>query len=198
MVGSLILIIIGFVVLLLGFLLVIAIFLAASQHNESDGKVSTSLEVRQFGPGSINAFTWYFEGQSQVNVSSIMDICNWLRACQYTHDQKLFMKHDFWQHPLTFEQIRMGDCEDHALWAWRKLVELGLKTEFVVGDTKQERHAWVVFTWKDGKEYLFETTTKQGQMIHPLMTTNTHYYPELSIDHNLKTYRYKKASLLFN
>src|SRR5690348_3236184 len=44
--------------------------------------------------------------------------------CEYVRDP--VHERDFWQHPKTFEQLRKGDCEDHALWAWRKLTELGI------------------------------------------------------------------------
>src|SRR5205085_1473130 len=68
-------------------------------------------------------FAWYFEGQSAVTVGSVDDVCEWLLECEYVHDPELFHEPDFWQHPRTFERLRKGDCEDHALWAWRKLVE---------------------------------------------------------------------------
>jgi hypothetical protein len=78
-----------------------------------------------FGNGSRHDFAWYFQGDSSVHVSSIDDVQDWLLGCEYVSDPELFNEPDFWQHPRTFEQLRRGDCEDHALWAWRKLVELG-------------------------------------------------------------------------
>ena len=84
-----------------------------------------TVKARAFGRGSIHPFPWYFEGGSAVEVKSLEDICAWLMECQYVADPDLFNESDFWQHPRTFERLRQGDCEDHALWAWRKLVELG-------------------------------------------------------------------------
>ena len=79
-----------------------------------------------FAKGSLNKFRWYLEGNSQVVVSSLEDVCHWLKTCQYAQDEVLFNQSDHWQHPSQFEQTRQGDCEDHALWAWRKLGELGI------------------------------------------------------------------------
>jgi hypothetical protein len=45
----------------------------------------------------------------------------------------LFGEADFWQHPSTFERLRTGDCEDFAVWAWRKLIELGYDVDLVAG-----------------------------------------------------------------
>jgi hypothetical protein len=81
----------------------------------------TSLFVtpRIFGPGSFRMFRWYFEGESVVVVRSLGEVCEWLAQCQYHPDEDLFNEPDFWQHPRTFEHLRKGECEDHALWAWR-------------------------------------------------------------------------------
>ncbi len=185
--------------ILLGFMLFsgIIVGLYLSKLIVSKNRNPVSLRPQHFGPGSTQSFNWYFEGQSQTGTLSINEICYWLQSCDYVRDQALFMKRDFWQHPLTFEQIKKGDCEDHALWTWRKLIELGLKAEFIVGDTETERHAWIVFEWSDGKRYLFETTTKQGQMIHTMASTKGIYKPEFSVDENLNTYCYRQNSFLF-
>jgi len=66
-------------------------------------------------------------GQSTVCVNDIAAICEWLADCEYVRDP--VHERDFWQHPKTFEQLRKGDCEDHALWAWRKLTELGIPAD---------------------------------------------------------------------
>ena len=68
-----------------------------------------------------------------VPVQSIDDIVAWLQSCEYVTDLDLFHERDFWQHPGTFERLRRGDCEDFALWAWRKLAEVGIDAEFCVG-----------------------------------------------------------------
>ncbi|MCB0212129.1 MAG: transglutaminase domain-containing protein [Anaerolineae bacterium] len=183
-----------FVILLIGLIqimsLVILLILDIRQSRQEEQVEIKLIPIQAFGKGAQNDFSWYFEGQSRVAVSSIDEICAWLRACEYVHDQVLFMKHDFWQHPLTFEQIRKGDCEDHALWAWRKMKELGIPALFVVGEVQTAGyHAWVVFVYQ-GRHYVLETTTKSGTMVYPLRRAKPYYHAELGIDHTLKVYRY--------
>lgn len=184
----------GFLTLCIGLTLVVGcvvfLFLDVRQPRRTTPAKAIDLPAQTFGSGSRKDFGWYFEGQSQVTVSSIDEICAWLRECEYIHDQVLFMQQDFWQHPITFEQIRRGDCEDHALWAWRKMKELGISAEFIVGEVQDVGyHAWVVFKHQDHR-YLLESTQKSGKMIYPLRRTKQIYRPDVGIDHGLKTYRY--------
>ncbi len=113
----------------------------------------------------------------------------WLAECQYLGDEKLFNEIDFWQHPRTFEHLRKGDCEDHALWAWRKLIELGHRAEFFVGQwlavdgDLHSRQAWVVFE-HDGERLLFGAINKEpASMIRPLRDVRDDYSPHFSVDH---------------
>ena len=117
-------------------------------------------------------------------------------------DDQLFNEIDFWQHPRTFEHLRKGDCEDHALWAWRKLVELGHRAEFFVGQwlagggATHSRHAWVVFEC-NGEHVLLEATSKdQASMIRPLRDARAEYSPHFSVDH-LFTMRSHGGYLLY-
>ena len=145
--------------------------------------------VLQYGPGCIHEFKWYMEGESRVKVTSVNDVCRWLRRCKYVSDVELFNQDDFWQHPLTFEQIRKGDCEDHALWAWRKLLELGLPAEFMVGrwlvNGESQFHAWVVFRERK-QDYLLETVARTREtMLRPLSQAKPQYIPHLSVTGDL-------------
>lgn len=160
----------------------------------------TLVPFRRFGNGSQNDFRWYFERESQIQPGTIDEICRWLKQCRYVSDEEQFNARDHWLHPVEFETTRQGDCEDHALWAWRKLVELGIPAEFVVGQAKWtddhplESHAWVTYT-QDGRAYLLEATGKT-EMIYPLETTASRYHPWYSIDQDFQTYqhnRYVKA-----
>ena len=96
-------------------------------------RVPMRVPASVFGPGSRQPFAEYFEGESCVHVRSIDDIVAFLQTCEYVTDIELFHKLDFWQHPAAFEKLRRGDCEDFALWAWRKLAELGIDADFCVG-----------------------------------------------------------------
>lgn len=62
-------------------------------------------------------------------------------------------------HPTDFEQKRAGDCEDHALWAWRVLHELGHDVRLMLGQQGREGHAWVQL-YDEASSRIMETTAK--------------------------------------
>jgi hypothetical protein len=147
-----------------------------------------------FGPGSRRAFAAYFEGASGVPVRSIDDIVAWLQTCEYVTDLELFHQRDVWQHPGSFEDLRRGDCEDFALWAWRKLAEIGIDAEFFVGrvicDDRtgiDRQHAWVVYHI-DGTAFLFEPAAASPTgMIRPLVEAMDAYVPHFAVNHRFET-----------
>jgi hypothetical protein len=96
-------------------------------------RVPMDVPATAFGPGSRWQFSRYFEGTSCVPARSVDDIVAWLRACEYVSDVEQFHEPDLWQQPCDFERRQRGDCEDFALWAWRKLIEIGIEAEFYVG-----------------------------------------------------------------
>jgi hypothetical protein len=122
-----------------------------------------------------------------VAVNTIQDITEWLAGCQYIRDIELFHESDYWQHPTTFEQLRRGDCEDHALWAWRKLVELGLTAHLYVGQCdpikdESRHHAWVVFE-DQGTSYLLEPVNKPpSTQVRLLEEVRSEYRPHYAVD----------------
>jgi hypothetical protein len=150
-----------------------------------------------FGPGSRRQFAEYFEGESSVPVRSIDDIVAWLQTCEYASDPELFGQRDFWQHPSAFERMRRGDCEDFALWAWRKLAEVGVDAEFCVGrvicgDPPQvdRQHAWVVYR-VNGMAFLFEPAARhRARMIRPLLDAMDDYVPHFAVNHRFDTHAF--------
>jgi Bacterial transglutaminase-like cysteine proteinase BTLCP len=146
-----------------------------------------------FGPGSDRDFGDYFDGRSLVPITSVDDIVEWLQTCEYVTDADQFNERDRWQHPECFEQVHRGDCEDFALWAWRKLVEIGIEAEFYVGrvacgETAAVRqHAWVVYR-VDSVDYLFEPAARgRHRMIRPLSQASGDYVPHFAVNHRLQT-----------
>ncbi len=140
-----------------------------------------------YGAGARLEFAEYLRGDSKVSVGSLAEIQSWLLGCAYQSDEALFAESDFWQHPVTFERLRAGDCEDFALWAWRKLVELGYDVDFVVGyrldeGALRDRHAWLMLRMED-VEHVFEPAmrTREG-MIRPLSEVRDQYIPEFGAD----------------
>lgn len=146
-----------------------------------------------FGPGSRWQFPHYFEGESAVRVRSIDDIVDWLGRCEYVSDAEQFHEGDVWQEPCAFERRQRGDCEDFALWAWRKLAELGVDAEFYVGrviggDTASARqHAWIVYR-ADREDVLFEPAARDRHcMIRPLAAVKDAYVPHFAVDRRFVT-----------
>lgn len=150
-----------------------------------------------FGPGSQQPFAEYFDGTSGVSVRSIDDIVAWLQTCEYVTDLELFHEPDVWQHPAIFERRRRGDCEDFALWAWRKLAEIGIDAEFCVGrvicDDRpgiDRQHAWVVYR-VGGTAFLFEPAAREpSRMIRPLGQAMGEYVPHFAVNCRFETHAF--------
>ncbi|MCC7001318.1 MAG: transglutaminase-like cysteine peptidase [Gemmatimonadaceae bacterium] len=148
---------------------------------------------RRFGTGSIAAFRTYLEGPSRVRSASLAEVCDWLLTCQYESDESLFASVDYWQHPEQFERLKRGDCEDHALWAWRKLVEIGLPAQFVVGryadsPVDSHGHAWVLCADRAQGALLIESVAKTAdRIVRPLAEAAADYVPHFAVTHELRT-----------
>ncbi|HEU4996892.1 MAG TPA: hypothetical protein VFT29_18875 [Gemmatimonadaceae bacterium] len=151
--------------------------------------------VRVFGTGSKREFRWYFEGHSSVDAQSLDDVCDWLLDCEYVSDPDLFHEPDFWQHPRTFERLKKGDCEDHALWAWRKLVELGFQAELMSGSWTQAPgefggHVWVRFRQENRDFVLEAVANSRERMVRPLEEVREEYEPHVGVDNEFNSYGY--------
>ncbi len=107
-----------------------------------------------------NTFSWsrFFKKPLVTNPESLADIQKFLLRCQYLSDRETRGCDDYWEPPDIFEERKTGDCEDHAIWAWRHLHEMGYKTRLVLGDCKGG-HAWVHIFVND-RAYLLEATQK--------------------------------------
>lgn len=150
------------------------------------------VKPKALGPGSIHTFNWYFTQESTVGVTTIQEVVEWLIGCQYVPDEDIFGQRDYWQHPHDFERLRQGDCEDHALWAWRKLIELGIEARLFIGLWASQvgrpaaLHAWVTYE-SDGVAYLVETTRKRGDaMIDEVAERRADYCPHFSVGGDLR------------
>ncbi|HEX6534143.1 MAG TPA: hypothetical protein VF041_06075 [Gemmatimonadaceae bacterium] len=150
-------------------------------------RVDSAPRLYLYGSGARLDFGRVLHGESRVTVTSLDDIQGWLLQCRYESDQVLFAEEDFWQHPVTFEHLRAGDCEDFALWAWRKMIELDFDADLVTGYCLTDgelagRHAWVVFR-RDGSEYVFEPADRdRARMVQPLATVRDRYLPQFGVD----------------
>jgi hypothetical protein len=156
-------------------------------------RVPMAVPATAFGPGSRWQFPHYFEGESGVRVTCIDDIVEWLGRCEYVSDAEQFQQQDVWQEPCAFEQRQRGDCEDFALWAWRKLTEIGVDAEFYVGrvvcgaDRTARQHAWIVYR-AEREEILFEPAARDRyRMIQPLAAVKDAYLPHFAVDRRFVT-----------
>lgn len=149
-----------------------------------------NIPLKFYGGGCNQAFSVYLEGDSQVSVANVDELADWLLTCKYLSDLEHKGVRDHWQHPNEFEHSRTGDCEDFALWTWRKLIELGIQCEFMVGkwvrNGRAGTHAWVLF-YENDKPVIFETTgVSKQRMFKPLDSAIAEYIPFAAIDHNVK------------
>lgn len=139
-----------------------------------------------FGGAARHGFDWVFEGETATAVSTFDDIVAWLSECSYESDASLFRESDYWQHPHTFEQLRRGDCEDFALWAWRRMIEIGIDADLVIGrrvppGAENSRHAWILFR-HDGDEFLFEPILcERGEAVRRVTAVRAEYIPEFGV-----------------
>jgi predicted transglutaminase-like cysteine proteinase len=143
----------------------------------------------------MHPFPWYFEGESIIAVTCVDDVCDFLLRCEYVPDADLFNETDFWQHPRTFERVRQGDCEDYALWAWRKLVELGIEAELVAGvwhppNDESGGHVWIRFR-NEGTDFILEAVsrTREG-MVRTFEAAKAEYVPHAGVDHRFQLFAY--------
>ncbi len=156
------------------------------------------MALHHYADGLLDDFPVYLRGPSNVEVSSVDEIKEWLRGCTYKTDHDQFGR-EYWQHLLEFEERRVGDCDDYAIWAWRKLVDLGLDARLVVGKPLPIRfppvgHAWVVY--RNGDHFvLFDGTASPSEMVRPLDGARKHYRPEYGVDRRGKRYAYAGALL---
>ncbi len=140
-----------------------------------------------YGPGLVHDFHEFLAGSSRIAATSPEIVARWLLECRYAADAQLLAEHDHWLHPATFELVRSGDCEDYALWGWRKLVDAGYDADFVVGLAPSPagdavRHAWVVY--RDAAlEYILDGVQRRlERAIRPRTLVGDAWIPQAGAD----------------
>lgn len=147
-------------------------------------RLDTAAPMREYEAGKETDFASYLAGASLVAVRDTHEVEAWLRGCEYEREPE---RPEAWSaRPSHFERERRGNCFDHALWAWRRLRELGHDAELVMGrrdrDRQEARHAWVVVR-APGGDVLWETVEKDDEaMVRPLRDLPVdEYWPEHGI-----------------
>jgi hypothetical protein len=148
-------------------------------------RLTIDVPLAYHGAAGAHDFTDYLGGASGVPAASLEDIETWLRGCTYEPDPN---RPDDWRWlPSEFEAHKSGNCLDHALWAWRKLLDLGYQAELVVGRDGAwapvaSRHAWVVFE-RGGRRYILDATVKSegSAMVRPATDGDDGYWPDFGV-----------------
>ncbi len=158
-------------------------------------RIRAQVPLACYGIGAVRDFRWYFEGKSRIEVHDLSEIREWLLGCRYVRDLDQFASVDYWQHPCHFERVRRGDCEDFSVWAWRKMVELGMQAELVAGRCLSERHgpgghAWVMFVQGNARYLLDPVLRTPEHMARRFEEVESDYVPEFSVDAGFRHYVY--------
>jgi hypothetical protein len=127
---------------------------------------------------------------SQTPMANHHQIFCFLAICTCKSDLELFGEQEHWQLPSEFEKLRQGDCEDHAIWTWRKLVDLKEDARLVIGSQDDGGHVWVNSIREDGV-WLLETTAKTDLRFQRIDETKG-YKPKFSVDGRLRFFRHEK------
>jgi hypothetical protein len=119
----------------------------------------------------------------------INELRRFLFTCKYVSDEEQFGKRDYWLPPEEFEKCRKGDCEDFALYTWRQLIEMRIKSRFVVGESGRygSGHAWVAMQ-NHGKNYIIEPLACAFRRLPRLSMIR--YIPEISVEYKDKKFSY--------
>ncbi len=125
-----------------------------------------------------------------ITCTNLQDVGQFLQGCSYVSDLEQFQQVDYWLPPEKFEQTRMGDCEDFALWTWRQLMAMGFPARFVVGRAGRygNGHAWVTFE-NNGTHFLVEPLACWYGDTFPQLSM-LRYIPEISVEWDGKKMQY--------
>ena len=147
-------------------------------------RLDVGIPPRYFGEAAPD-WTAVLRAPTSVSVTSLADVLAFLNGCRATAAPPADVP-PTWPPLEAFEAHQAGNCTGHALWAWRRLVDLGFAPTLVVGRTRPftrsaGRHAWVLFA-SEGTEYLLEAVAKTDeQLLRPLAMVRENYRPEVGV-----------------
>ena len=108
-------------------------FLLRTTQDNTWQRYNCNVPLHVYGAGSRRCFSWYLDGKVDSGHMPLDQMTDWLASCRYIADSEHFGERDVWLHPIIFDRLRQGDCEDFSLWTWRKLLENDIEAEFCAG-----------------------------------------------------------------
>lgn len=148
---------------------------------------------RLFGPDSNAPFSDYFYGELTKATADLDQLTSWLASCAWKSQDP--HRHE-WLHPPAFEEQRRGNEKDHALWAWRALVERGFEAQLVSGRQFTHLFGWRDHTWVsfyDGSRqlYFLDASLKgTDSLIVPERIARKRLVPHVDVDRRQKTFQH--------
>ena len=138
------------------------------------------------GLGLAASFEDYLKAELGVPVGKWEEIREFLRGCVYARDREVHGRDELWLHPEDFERLRVGDCEDHALWAWVRFVRLKWDARFTAGRRAGGGHAWVTI-YQGRQVSVCETTAKRSAsfLMESADESAAAYIPIWTVDRDL-------------
>ncbi|PLY08371.1 MAG: hypothetical protein C0625_01935 [Arcobacter sp.] len=143
--------------------------------------------------GTDNSFhisNYFLEGFAPYKTSEIWTPLSVIASKKtYQYDQLGSLhKKEVWQKSSEAFSLPRGDCEDHAIIIADWLIENGEDARVVLGEFKNNGHAWVVL-FKDNNEYIIEATQKTNILKAFIPTTMALKYKPIAM-FNQKHYWY--------
>lgn len=127
----------------------------------------------------VNSYLEGYQPFTVTNVALPLYVLAQRKSYMLDEDQYYGLQ-EIWQTSRQAFYYPRGDCEDHALLLADWLIAMGEDARVVLGDMKGGGHAWVIL-FRDGEEYLLESTRKRGvgrNRPYPLAKLHPDYHPE--------------------
>ncbi len=133
------------------------------------------------------------ESSSEVMVTEVAHISDFLRTCEYVSDPDLHGVDEKMCPADIFEKQRKGDCEEFAFWTWKMLVHLGFNARFTMGKLRGTGHAWVTLFDTQKNALIVEATALRTAAMPSCIIPDqfaVKYQPRLSIDRELRMFQH--------
>ena len=99
----------------------------------------------------------------------------YMQVCfEYVHDDEAHGVEDYWQAPELTHELKSGDCEDFAMFAWHVLSAHRHDSHLFTVFTEEDGHAVCVF--RDGRRY--HTICNVGLVRRPVRARRSARFPD--------------------